>query len=79
MDLFWYRTSLVKTANRALTEEKSELKKENDNLQQLVRGYFQQQCYKADLESLNLNKSVTAITPNQEASQMFKRKKQVNK
>lgn len=75
MDLFWYRTSLIKTENLALTEEKFELKKENENLQQLVRNYFQQQSYKADIDSLQISKSVTVITPAQEASQMFKRKK----
>lgn len=75
MDLFWYRTSLVKTENHALSEEKLELQKENENLQQLVRNYFQHQSYKADIDSLQINKSFTVITPTQEASQMFKRKK----
>ncbi|XP_037039398.1 interaptin-like [Bradysia coprophila] len=75
MDLFWYRTSVVQTANRELTEEKIELQKENENLQQLVRSYFQQQQYKSDVESLNINKFVTAIIPTQEAAQMFKRKR----
>lgn len=75
MDLFWYRTSLVKTTNHALHEEKIELQKENENLQQMVRKYFQQQSYKADIDSLNISKFVTAITPTQEASLMFKRKK----
>lgn len=75
MDLFWYRTSLVKTANHTLYEEKLELQKENENLQQLVRSYFQQQSHKADIDSLNISKFVTVITPTQEASQMFKRKK----
>lgn len=79
MDLFWYRTSLVKTANHALTEEKIELQKENENLQQLVRNYFQQQSYKADIDSLNISKSVTVITPKQEASEMFKRNKRIHK
>lgn len=79
MDLFWYRTSLVKTANHALQEEKIELQKENENLQQLVRNYFQQQSYKADIESLKISKFVTAIIPQQEASHMLKRKKQIDK
>lgn len=73
MDLFFYRTSLVQTANRALTEEKTELQKDNDNLQQIVRGYFQQQSYKADIDSLKISKFATAIIPKQEASEMFKR------
>lgn len=75
MDLFWYRTSLVKTANHVLTEEKLELQKENEKLQQSLRNYFQQQAYKADIDSLKLSKSVSVITPTQEASHMFKRKK----
>lgn len=74
MDLFFFRTSLVQTANRELTEEKIELQKENENLQQLVRSYFQKQSYKADIDSLNIGKFVTAIIPTQEAAQMFKRK-----
>ncbi len=79
MDLFWYRTSLVQTANRALTEEKIELQKENENLQQLVRNYFQQQSYKADIDALCIDKFATAIIPKQEASEMFKRKYQKKK
>lgn len=75
MDLFWYRTSLVKRTNRELTEEKIELQKENENLQQLVRNYFQQQSYKADIDSLKISSSMTATIPTQEASQLFKHKR----
>lgn len=78
MDLFWYRTSLVKTEISALTEEKRELQKENDNLQNLIRNYFQQQTYKADIASLKIDKTVTVITPTQEASQICKKIKKAN-